>query len=322
VTDQTVTFAPGETTKTVFVTLCGDMIREPTEKFNLILSGQNVGNPDIAVMNIHDTANRFRERAGICVTPGSVGVPYPSTMTISGAPTEIGSIRVTLYGLVDVVPADLDVLLVGPGGQNFVLMSGAGGSTTLTDPATLTFSDDAGQILTSTTSAVSGEYEPTSFGSVSNFPAPAPTGPYNEPGSVVGGTGTQTLRGVYGQTNANGQWSLYVRNNGTGSGCIVGGWGLEFLSPTAGNVSISGQVTTSDGRGITNARLVLTGDSLGEPLIVRTRAFGYYSFDNLRSGETFVVTVNSRQFTFNTPSQVVSPVGNLTDVNFVAEPRH
>jgi hypothetical protein len=55
-TNVPVTFNPGENVKTVFITLCGDMIVEPTETINLSLTGPNVGTPNMAVMNVNDTA--------------------------------------------------------------------------------------------------------------------------------------------------------------------------------------------------------------------------------------------------------------------------
>jgi len=241
---------------------------------------------------------------------------------VDNAPAQIGSMRVTLYDLENVAPGDLDVLLVGPQGQNIVLMAGAGGTNILTDPVTLTFSDAAGQVISNTDPLMSGEFEPTSYGTVSNFDPPAPPAPYNEPGHVIGGSGNETLIGVYGLTNANGDWTLYVRNNGGSTGCLTGGWGLEFLGPTAGNASLSGRVTTADGRGIRNVELTLTGNSLRTPIVVRSRSFGYYMFEGLQAGETYVVTVNSRNHTFSPPSQVINLSGNLTDLNFQADPQH
>ena len=126
-------------------------------------------------------------------------------------------------------------------------------------------------------------------------------------------------------TNANGIWSLYVRDDAgltptAISGCFDGGWGLEFLTPTAAGASISGRVTTADGLGIRNADMVLTGNSLTEPLRVTTSSFGFFSFEGLQTGETYVLTVNSRRYTFQAPSQVISLVDNAVDVNFTAEP--
>ena len=102
------------------------------------------------------------------------------------------------------------------------------------------------------------------------------------------------------------------------TGCIGGGWGLEFLASTAANGYISGRVTTSDGRGIRNARVVITGDSLPRPRTVTTGSFGNFSFDGLQTGQTYVVTVSSQRYTFSVPSRVISLVDNVTDANFVA----
>jgi hypothetical protein len=104
------------------------------------------------------------------------------------------------------------------------------------------------------------------------------------------------------------------------TGCISGGWSIEFLPSTAAPATISGRVMTADGRGIRNAKVVVTGNSLQEPLIATTGSFGYYSFAGLTAGETYVVTVNSKRYTFTAPSRVVTLVDNIADMNFTAEP--
>ena len=326
VTNQPVTFNPGETSKTVFVQLCSDSISELTETINLNLSGPNVGTPSTAVMNVNDTASAYRAAGAICTTLGLPASPYPSSITVSGGPVSIGSMRVTLYDLTHQMPDNLDILLVGPTGQAFLLMADAGGNLDLTTPATLTFSDSAGQVLPDSAPLTTGNYEPTSWEpGQSNFPPPAPAGPYNEPGSAVGGTGTQTLIGNYGTTNANGTWNLYVRDDqgllqpAVVNGCINGGWGLEFFSSTAANATMAGRVTTADGRGIRNATVTVSGNALPEPRVVQTGSFGYFSFEGLQTGQTYVVTVNARRYTFSTPSRVITLVDNVADVDFVAD---
>ena len=105
------------------------------------------------------------------------------------------------------------------------------------------------------------------------------------------------------------------------TGCLNGGWGIEFLTSTAAQASISGRVVTSDGQGIRNAKVVITGNSLASPIIATTGSFGYYTIDGLATGETYVLTVNSQRYTFSTPSQVLSLVGNIADANFIADPQ-
>jgi hypothetical protein len=331
--NQMVTFAPGETSKTVNVVLCGDGLDETNfETVNLTLTGPDTRpgeSPDVqtAVLNINDTANAFRNAAAICTNLGGPAVPYPSTITVANGPTSIGGIRVTLYDFWHMFPDNVDVLLVGPGGQKFVVMGDAGGPFAINQatPVTLTLQDLQMQVLPDNGPLVTGTYEPTTWETpVSNFPAPAPAGPYVEPGSTVGGPVQTTMFGTFGLTNANGVWSLYVRDDaGTLvaiSGCFDGGWGLEFLAPTAANASISGRVMTAEGLGIRNAEMVLTGDTLAEPLRVTTSSFGYYTFADLEIGATYVMTVNSRRYTFQVPSRVITLTDNAVGVDFTAEP--
>jgi hypothetical protein len=93
---------------------------------------------------------------------------------------------------------------------------------------------------------------------------------------------------------------------------------LQILAPTAANHSIGGRVSTADGRGIGNARVILT-DSNGAVRTVSTSAFGYYRFDDLPTGETYVLQVASKRFTFRNPSRIVTLTEDLTDADFVAE---
>ena len=79
-------------------------------------------------------------------------------------------------------------------------------------------------------------------------------------------------------------------------------------------VSVSGRVTIPDGRGLRNATVSLT-DSNGVRRIVTTSSFGFFSFDSVATGGTYVVSVSSRFYRFN--SQTVQVDGNLTLTDFV-----
>ena len=86
---------------------------------------------------------------------------------------------------------------------------------------------------------------------------------------------------------------------------------------TAANVNISGRVMTADGRGIRNAT-VLLNDQYGKTHTVRTSAFGYYEFDGIASGETYVLNVSSRSYTFL--PRVVNLSDSLTGLDLLASP--
>jgi hypothetical protein len=93
--------------------------------------------------------------------------------------------------------------------------------------------------------------------------------------------------------------------------------GCAYLVPTAANVSVSGRVLTSDGRGIRNAIVVLT-DQNGVTRTARSSSFGYYGFDGVQAGGTYVMSVSSKRYVFN--PRVVSVSDELTGVDFVADP--
>jgi hypothetical protein len=324
---QIVTFNPGVTSLPVSVQICADGLDEANlETVNLSITGADAGSMNTAVLRINDTASAFRNTTLIQCELGTVANPYPSSITVTNGPTQIGGLRVTLYDMWHVLPDNLDVLLVGPNGQEYVLMGDAGGTIAIdpATPVTLTFQDFQPQVLPDNGPLMTGTFEPTTWESpVTNFPAPAPPGPYVEPGSAIGGPVETTLFGTFGLTSANGTWSLYVRDDaGTQVAItceIAGGWGLEFLTSTAAQASISGRVTTADGTAIRNAEMVLTGNSLETPLRVTTSSFGYFSFEGLELGETYVLTVNSRRFTFQQPSRVISLTDDAVGMDFIAD---
>ena len=149
--------------------------------------------------------------------PGSgIGSLYPSKISVAGLPSNPSKVTVTLKGISHTYPDDLDVLLVGPGGQKVLLMSDAGGGTDINN-VTLTFDDAAASMLSDSSAVVSGTYKPTDFVTGDTFPGPAPGGPY--------GTTLSAFSGL----DPNGTWSLYVLDDAASdSGSIAGGWSLKF----------------------------------------------------------------------------------------------
>lgn len=101
------------------------------------------------------------------------------------------------------------------------------------------------------------------------------------------------------------------------TGCEKGS--VERPTPSAAPATISGRVTTADGRGIANATITVTGGDLPQPVTVRTSSFGIYSIGGLPSGPTYVVQVLSKRFVFANPARVVQLGSDVTDVDFTAE---
>jgi uncharacterized delta-60 repeat protein len=83
--------------------------------------------------------------------------------------------------------------------------------------------------------------------------------------------------------------------------------------------SLSGRVTTSDGRGISRARLTLVDGASGTRY-AQTNPFGYYRFTDVSGGQNYNVSISSKRHRFAEPSRVIFVNANVTDVNFIANP--
>jgi hypothetical protein len=92
---------------------------------------------------------------------------------------------------------------------------------------------------------------------------------------------------------------------------------VTILSPTAANTSVGGMVLSADGRPVRGARLSLTDPSgLSRPAI--SNSFGFFRFDDVAVGETYVISVRAKGYTF--APRVLSITDEVTNLNLVAEP--
>lgn len=92
---------------------------------------------------------------------------------------------------------------------------------------------------------------------------------------------------------------------------------VTVTGPTAAMVTIGGRVLTPSGRGITGIRLSLT-DSNGQIRTVTSAAGGYYRFENVEAGATYILSASGKHFTFSQPAQVLDVNEETDQVNFIA----
>ena len=150
----------------------------------------------------------------IAILDSSPADPYPSVINAPAPGLEVVDVNVTLTDISHLYPMDMDVILVGPGGETSYLMSDAGLTYSITN-ATLTFDDSAANPLPYLGQITSGTYQPTNYDGGDVFPPPAPAGPYGAALSAFNGA------------DPNGNWSLYVMDDATvSSGSIAGGWSM------------------------------------------------------------------------------------------------
>jgi len=175
--------------------------------------------------------------SGTGAATGAPATPYPSNIVVSGAPTTITGITVTIKNFSHTFPDDVDLLLVSPTGRKMIIMSDAGFSGAATN-LTITLDDNAASALPDGAGLASGIFRPGNFGTVQDpFPAPAPVGPYLSAAPGGADTLTSAFTGAAGG-NPNGAWSLYaVDDSGVDTGSIGLGW--EITLSVATNVCSS-----------------------------------------------------------------------------------
>lgn len=242
-------------------------------------------------------------------------VQFPSHITVTGFPPfPVGSLRVTLGNVTHTAAQDLDILLVAPSGQNLIIVSDSGGNTT---NVTLLVDDSAPTQIAAGgawgTTGTTVSTKPVDRTAGDTFPSPAPAGPYNSPSPV----GVATLASAFTGATANGVWSLYIIDDAGGDiGTMSGGWCLNIAVPSAANVPISGRVLSATGQPVSMARVTLS-DASGNPRVAITNPFGYYRFDDVASGLTYIIGVSSKQYQFS--PRVITVNDAVNDLDIMAD---
>jgi subtilisin-like proprotein convertase family protein len=163
------------------------------------------------------------DSAGLPITLPDLAQPpsnYPSTVALSGLRHSITSLRVTVV-LTHAFPDDVDILLVGPGGQKCLLMSDCLGTTDLVDTA-IDFTNASVSPLPDSSVPPPPpdiDYAATDYDTTTDvFPAggspPPPLGPYTANLDVFLGT------------DPNGVWRLYARDDGIPDTGTISWWAV------------------------------------------------------------------------------------------------
>jgi hypothetical protein len=171
-------------------------------------------------------------------TEGRANV-YPSSIAVSGLAGTVTKVTVTLIGLSSSGPDDMDAVIVGPNGQQVMLMSDACGTSSLDDD-NWTFDDSAPTFISN--NGPCGSFEDESF-RPTDYEDPAlddlteeggPAGPYFTSLALLAGG------------SPNGAWNLFVFDDTDGfRGFDLSGWALnlEIQPPpaAAGATQATGQ---------------------------------------------------------------------------------
>jgi hypothetical protein len=139
----------------------------------------------------------------------------------------------------------------------------------------------------------------------------------------------QGTNAAYAVLRVNGSSRLYTVNLTTGAVTLVGtvgaiggtssqveGVAIAFGQTTGAPATISGRVFGPDGRGLRNVQVTLSGTD--GTRIVTTNSAGFYTIDAVTSGQSYVLRVISRRYSFPQP-RTVQVSNSLTNVDFTGQ---
>ena len=114
-------------------------------------------------------------------------------------------------------------------------------------------------------------------------------------------------------------WIRWIDTDATGAddGLSVDDFSLTPQIALAASAQVGGRVVDGKGNGIPRVSVMISGGELTDPLYATTNSFGRYSFD-VPVGQTYFVTVSSRKYTFENPTQIVTVNDNITNEDFIA----
>lgn len=170
------------------------------------------------------------------------------------------------------------------------------------------------------TIAVTGGLQPYSF-SVTGLPLGLS---WNTDGETITISGIQASSGrfyprivvtdasVLGAQEAEKVGSVLVSNQ------VAQVFPLTVVGPTAAPVTIGGRVISASGRGISKAAVTIT-EAGGESRTVFTNAFGYYRFEGVSAGETYIFSVRHKRHNFIEPIQAHFINAERSDINFISQ---
>ncbi|MBK6750326.1 MAG: carboxypeptidase regulatory-like domain-containing protein [Acidobacteria bacterium] len=91
-----------------------------------------------------------------------------------------------------------------------------------------------------------------------------------------------------------------------------------YIPASASGVYVSGRVSLAAGNGIRNVQVALV-EADGTLHVTKTGSFGYYRFEDIPAGQTVIVSVAAKRYTFNPSTRIVSLNEDLADYDWVSD---
>jgi uncharacterized repeat protein (TIGR01451 family) len=202
--------------------------------------------------------------------------PFPSALWVSGLSSYVSDVAVTVSNLEHTYPSDISLWVVGPGGQSAMLMSYAALHSSAAIPVTITFDQNASNVVPQFGSLYSGSYQPAEYS-----PPVFPSGVTNISPPV--NTNLSVFQGV----SPDGAWYLCAYDSKAGDyGAISNGWSVAVTTITPVNqiTDIGVAASASAGKVVlgSNITFTITVSNLG------TNAATVFLTNVLAAGLSFV----------------------------------
>lgn len=148
------------------------------------------------------------------------------------------------------------------------------------------------------------------------FTAAQSGGNFSLTGSVIaGGGGGPSIGGPFLLTGTVGQ-PVSGQDAAAGQFTVSAGfWTTAPQLTTAATAGVSGRVVDSAGSPLRNAVITMRNSS-GVVIVTRTNGFGYFAFDDVQTGDSYLVTIDARLHNF--APQVVAVRDSIAGLEFRA----
>lgn len=243
--------------------------------------------------------------------------PYPAIFPVTGQTGVVTKVTVSINGFTHAFPDDVDIMLVSPDGKNAIILSDVGGGNlTPVNNVNLVLDDAAAVSLPDESQITSGTYKPTNFEPGDTFPAALGANP--SPPATSANTALSTFNGSL----PNGDWRLYVVDDGVGDNGSIASFSLTITTgapPTAALGSISGRVSTNTGEAISRARITVYDTSTLEYHTAVTDASGEFNVSDLPVGNFYIITIDHKRYSFTEYTQGIQ-LNDSETLNFTGQP--
>lgn len=105
---------------------------------------------------------------------------------------------------------------------------------------------------------------------------------------------------------------------GNDDGLAIDDFNISLLTPTAADTTVSGRILSSSGRAIPFASITVYGLD-GTSYTTSSNPFGYYRFENMTAGESYIFNIHSKRFRFSKMPQTVTVLEDIAQLNFIAD---